>query len=156
MSWTTPKTDWATGELVSASDMNAIGENLAALAALPSASYTTLTDYEKHSNSYVDIDSDNLSLTITTNGGDILVHFHGAAHRAGNSTLTVTFAITVDGERQDGGISAALGSGRSPVSFTRLITGLSAGSHTFKMQWTGQHNKGMRLKSGAHFWVREI
>ena len=31
MAWTTPKTDWTTGELVSAEDMNAVGENLAAL-----------------------------------------------------------------------------------------------------------------------------
>ena len=26
MAWTTPKTDWTTGELVSASDMNSIGQ----------------------------------------------------------------------------------------------------------------------------------
>ena len=31
MAWTTPKTDWETGELVAASDLNAIGENLAVL-----------------------------------------------------------------------------------------------------------------------------
>ena len=31
MAWTTPKTDWETGELVAASDMNEIGENLAVL-----------------------------------------------------------------------------------------------------------------------------
>ncbi len=31
MAWTTPKTDWSTGELVTAEDMNAVGENLAAL-----------------------------------------------------------------------------------------------------------------------------
>ena len=30
MAWTTPKTDWTTGELVTAADMNAVGENLAA------------------------------------------------------------------------------------------------------------------------------
>ena len=31
MAWTTPKTNWATGELVTAEDMNAINENLVAL-----------------------------------------------------------------------------------------------------------------------------
>ena len=31
MAWTTPKTDWAVGELVTAEDMNTLGENLAAL-----------------------------------------------------------------------------------------------------------------------------
>ena len=31
MAWTTPKTNWATGELVTAEDLNAINENLVAL-----------------------------------------------------------------------------------------------------------------------------
>ena len=31
MAWTTPKTDWAAGELVTTEDLNAIGENLAAV-----------------------------------------------------------------------------------------------------------------------------
>ncbi|MCY4020248.1 MAG: hypothetical protein OXG39_12650 [Chloroflexi bacterium] len=42
MAWTTPKTDWNTGELVTAADMNAIGENFAALKNLQTsvAAYT--------------------------------------------------------------------------------------------------------------------
>ena len=69
MAWTTPKTDWATGELVTAEDMNAVGENLAVLGNLAKASYLTTARYERYTNDYVDIDSDNLNLTITTTGG---------------------------------------------------------------------------------------
>ncbi len=31
MAWTTPKTDWAIGELVAPNDMNAVGGNLTML-----------------------------------------------------------------------------------------------------------------------------
>ena len=44
MAWTTPKTNWATGELVTAEDLNAINENLAALKHPAIASYTTTQD----------------------------------------------------------------------------------------------------------------
>ena len=50
MVWTTPKTDWATGELVTAADMNAVGENLAALAAPVSAGFRTTQRYERYTN----------------------------------------------------------------------------------------------------------
>ena len=155
MAWTTPKTDWATGELVAAGDLNAVGENLAALAAPSSADYKTPDDIVKYSNDYVDIDSDNLNFTITTTGRDVLVHFQGVVHRADSSDLTVFFTVDIDGERH-GGVSAGIGDYNYPISFTHLITNLSAGPHTFKMQWRGQHNKGVRLKGGAHAWVREI
>ena len=46
MAWTTPKNDWAAGELVTAEDMNSVGENLAALRFSSSAvaAYTTTED----------------------------------------------------------------------------------------------------------------
>jgi len=36
----------------------------------------------------------------------------------------------------------------------RLIQGLSAGSHTFKLQWKG--SAGVNMQSNAQFVVREI
>ena len=156
MAWTTPKTDWATGELVTAEDMNAVGENLAVLGNLAKASYLTTARYERYTNDYVDIDSDNLNLTITTTGRDVLVHFHGYAHAAGGNTLTTILAVDVDGTRYTGMSVALEGYYFTPIVFTRLFEGLSAGSHTFKMLWTGQNNKGMLLAENAQFWVREI
>ena len=82
MAWTTPKTDWTTGELVAAEDMNAIGENLAALRTLAIAAYTTTAHIafpsSGNGSAFADIDSDNLNLTLSTSGGDVLVHFYGS------------------------------------------------------------------------------
>ena len=163
MAWTTPKTDWTTGELVSASDMNAIGENLAALRSLSAtvAVYTTTGDIQIDSNTFVDVDSDNLNLTITTAGGDVLVHFHGSVHL--NRREGGYFDVDIDGAHQGGndGILRIYfspprdnGDAYKTVSFTRLIQNLSAGSHTFKLQWKTQGT--ILLKAGAQFWVREI
>ena len=160
MAWTTPKTDLETGELVAASDMNAIGENFAALNHPATAAYTTAANVSLGNSDFADVDSDNLNLTITTTGGDVLVHFHGSVRLDGGDSAF--FDIEVDGLRQGGddGISnsnfhhAREQYVRESVSFIRLIQGLSAGSHTFKLQmktrgWIG-------ISAGAQFWVREI
>lgn len=157
MAWSAPKTDWNNGELVSADDMNAIGEHLVTLAASPAkASYITPSDIVRYSNSFVDIDGDNMNFTITTSGRDVLAHFQGVVHRADSSDLTVRFLVDVDGTRHGSHVSAGIGEYNYLISFTHLIENLSAGSHTFKFQWTQQHNKGVRLKWGAHAWVHEI
>ena len=160
MAWTTPKTNWTTGELVAASDMNNIGENLAALKQPATAVYTTTADVQINSGTFVDVDSDNLNLTITTTGGDVLVHFHGSVHLGRREG--VYFDVDVDGTRQ-GGVDGILrsyfyadksGDVYEAMSFNRLIQNLSAGSHTFKLQWKTRGS--ILLKTGAQFWVREI
>ena len=161
MAWTAPKTDWANGELVSADDMNAIGEHLARLIAPPAtASYQITSDIDSYSYEWVDIDSNNLNLSLTTTGGDVLAGFQGAIHRLGNGT-TVNVDIEVDGNRQGawhtGIISAGIDSSRSPLGFSYLIRNLSSGRHTFKLQWRSNvRGQGMKLKTHSQFWVREI
>ncbi len=157
MAWTTPKTDWETGELVAASDMNAIGENLAARRNLAIAAYTTTASTRMDARNFSDVDSDNLSLTITTTGGDVLVHFHGMVYVG--SRNAVSFDLDVDGTRQGGndGIGrmyATNSNVQTLLSFTRLIQGLSAGSHTFNLKC--KSNGAINLAAGAQFWVREI
>ena len=78
MAWTTPKTDWATGELVTAADMNAVGENLAVLGnpPKPATLERPVSSTKGSRNDFVDVDSDNLNLTITTTGGMYWLHFH--------------------------------------------------------------------------------
>lgn len=164
MTWTTPKTDWNNGELVVAADLNAIGENLAALRGTSTAaSYTTTADIVINSalRDFIDIDSDNLNLTIATNGGDVLVHFDGSL-RVGDAQY-VYLDVEVDGARL-GGTNGILShqmvevSGvryaDNIVSFTRLIPNLSPGSHTFKFQWRSSFR--FSMKARAHYWVREI
>ncbi len=152
MAWTTPKTDWEVGELVSPGDLNAVGENLVALKeGLAAAAYTTTEAISlPNDGTFEDVDSNNLNLTITTTGRDVLVHFHGS-----QTDGHCTFDIEVDGVRHGGTDDGILRTGwnRNPiVSFTRLIQNLSAGSHTFKLQ----ARYGTTLRIGAQFWVREI
>ena len=157
MTWTAPKTDWSTGELFAAEDMNAIGANLAALKDPATAAYTTTEDINVDIREFTDIDSDNLSLTITTVGGDVLVHFHGSVQR--NNHRWVYFDIDVDGTRLGGddGIlrtHIAHGDGHDIVSFSRLIQNLSAGSHTFKLQC--KTSAEIKLYAEAQYWAREV
>jgi len=166
MAWTTPKTDWATGELVTAADVNAIGENLVALKQLSAVvSHTTTADIDVPigtiGNTFVDVATDNLNLTITTAGGDVMVHFHGSIKVWDRRFIYLD--IEVDGARlggDDGTFTHQLvevSGGKHAnnlLSFTRLIQNLSAGSHTFKLQWKGDYN--YTIKAGAQFWVREI
>ena len=153
MAWTTPKTDWQVGELVSPDDMNAVSENLAELDRVRKtvAAHTTTEDIRiPDSSTFVDISS-NLNLTLTTAGGDVLVHFHGMV-----TAHDFKLDLDIDGDRQ-GHADHGLRHGGSYadnelVSFTRLVQNLSAGSHTFKLQ--GKYNT--TLRAGAQFWVREI
>ena len=161
MAWTTPKTDWETGELIAASDFNAVNENLATLKNPASAIYTTTEEIRVVGDEFADLDSTNLNLTITTTGGDVLVHFDGAMARNVSSNRC-HFDIDVDGIRQGGDIGlthidVVHGDRRHSVSFDRFVQGLSAGSHTFKLQWKGNNSgRGIILYPGAQFWVREI
>ena len=157
MAWTAPKTDWITGELITAEDMNAVGENLATLKNPASAAYTTTADINADIREFADVDSDNLNLTITTAGGDVLVHFSGSVQFANHRWID--FDIEVDGNRL-GGVDGILrrhfvhAEGRDIVTFSRLIQDLSAGSHTFKLQW--KQNGSVRMLSHAQYWVREV
>ncbi len=158
--WTTPKT-WAVDELVTASDFNThIRDNLNALKAPPSAHYELdeASDYTTSSASFVDVDATKLALTITTNGGDVLVHFHGTV------LYDAYFDVAVDGTRVGGNDGMLCFTGSAiPVSFTRLITGLSAGEHTFKLQWKTTGTCHLYAGAGTsgrdlhpQFWAREV
>lgn len=168
MAWTTPRT-WAVGEAITADLLNThLRDNLSELKDPPSASYALdeSSDYTTTSTSFVDVDATNLSFTINTTGGDVMAHFHGTVDGLG--AYSYYFDIDVDGTRigLDDGIyetqhSSAAANG---LSFTRLITGLAAGSHTFKLQWKVEGGTG-KLYAGAgtsthnahgQFWVREV
>ncbi|MCY4536738.1 MAG: hypothetical protein OXE52_00765 [Chloroflexi bacterium] len=161
MAWTTPKTDWSTGELVSAADLNTMNENLAALRhpSTAVAAYTTTEDIvvDTDRELFEDIDSTNLNLTLVTAGGDVMVHFHGVFTRGSDRDTDNCLDILLDGNRQggeDGLMRFGVYGRRRAQSFTHLFQNLGAGSHTFKLQW--RNWKLVRLYAGAQFWVREI
>ena len=168
--WTTPKT-WSTGEALTASDMNThIRDNLDALKEPPTASYACdeASDYTTTSTTFVDVDSTNLSLQITTTGGDVLIGFVGTVQLT--TAASILFDVDVDGTRDGGddGICRGYSSTNTliqTIGFVRLITGLSAGSHTFKLQWKTTSGTLVDLYAGAgtsnrdlhpQFWAREV
>ena len=169
--WTTPKT-WSTGEALTASDMNThIRDNLDALKAPPTDEYTCdeSSEYTTTSASFVDVDATNLNLTITTTGGDVMVGFYGTVKHSAASSNGVKFDVDLDGSLiagDDGlvGTNFAASNQIKAVSFVTLVTGLSAGSHTFKLQWnTAAATATLYAGAGAstfdvhpQFWVREV
>jgi hypothetical protein len=165
MTWTSPKT-WATGDLLTAADMNTyLRDNTAALKAPPTKSYllNESANYTTTSTSFVDVDAtaDKLSFTLDSKGGDIMIHFY--AYIVG--TGLVYFDVTLDGNRVGGDDGLILGyQGYGPITFTFLKTGVSSGSHTYKLQWKVNTGTGA-LYAGAgtslydlhpQFWVREV
>ncbi len=131
--WTSPVT-WNPGQVVAASDLNAqLRDNLIYLFARPQgvvkrdngASYTTT------STSFVDIDGTNLKITLNISGSAVLLGFTGCGYLA-------QFDFLIDSTRYasagaDGLVDA--GGALGPICMIGLVTGLAAGSHTFKVQW---------------------
>ncbi len=165
--WTTPKT-WNIGELVTAADLNAqLRDNLSALKNPPSAHYTLneTANYQTTSTVFVDVDSTKLKFTLNTNGGDVMVHFHGVLNGPYGSTLGY-LDVAVDGVRVGGadGIIGKVIFGGETFAFTVLVRGLSAGEHTFALQWKVNQDYAL-LYAGAgtasydmrpQFWAREV
>jgi len=161
MAWTTPRT-WVTGELITATLMNAhIRDNLSALKDPPTdeAVRTGVADYTTTSTSFVDVDATNLALTITTAGGDVMVGMTGTLTNT-DATYMTFFDVDVDGTREGGvnGITHGHGTSPKPVGFVWMVRGLSAGTHTFKLQWRVNGGTGYLYAhdSTIQFWAREV
>lgn len=159
MIWTPPKIDWSNGDLVTADDLNAIGENLASVRNLGKATGATTEEIVKLLGDFANVDSANLNLTLTTASADVMVYFHGSLKRIGSDNWTYArFDFDVDGIQKGGanGIATFYMTGHFywTANFTHLIQDLSPGSHTFKLKWKGDRK--VSLAAGAQFWVREI
>lgn len=92
-----------------------------------------------------DVDPTNLSLTICTSGGDVLVSYSGGYL----NNIPTYFDIDIDGTRFAGDDGIWRGQSVSP-NFSILVPGLSAGNHTFKLQWkTGGANSKLHAGNGV-------
>lgn len=125
------------------------------------------SDYTTTSTTFVDVDATNLSLTITTTGGNVMVGYSGTV-RIDTVGAHVHLNVDVDGSvvAADDGIVSMRSTGVTinSMSFVYLVTGLSAGSHTFKLQWKVSSSTAT-LYAGAgtsnndihpQFWVQEL
>ena len=169
MAWTTPKT-WSSEPLTSIDlntyvrdNQNHLKDRLDAGASRVisegQALSTTATDF-------VDVDATKLALTLTTHGGDVLLGFTGTVKYSTGSAST-NFNVSVDGVdyiADDGliGLKNAHSGDAArikPLSFVLLISGLSAGSHSFRLRW--KTSKGNTLSMDVvnlhpQFWAKEI
>ena len=156
MAWTTPKS-WAVNELLTAAALNThLRDNLNALKMPPTAAYVTAQDYTTTALTWADVDAAHLSLMLTTSGGDVLVGFCAPMNI---SVSTHTYQL---GLRTDPDTLIPLGSGNlaniHPVTVVRLIQGLPAGAHWFRLQWYVSGGTATLYGAGgkAQFWVREV
>lgn len=126
------------------------------------AAYTrTSANYTTSSTTFADIDGTNLAFTFTTKARRVLIGMMGSV-TVNNVAGEVSFDVTVDGVRQghDFGIvymqMAVVGEYMN-ASFSYLTDLLSAGSHTFKLQWrvgNGAHTATLLGSSGSGMYMR--
>lgn len=156
--WTTPTT-WVTDELVTAAQLNTqIRDNLEYLKSPATVvkSFTGATTTT--STSYVDIDA-TLAIDLTTSGGDVLV---GCTVRyIINSTAgkTIDMRVNVDNTAtNDYSLGVLFQGDYKTMTGVFLVTGLTAGLHTFRLQWAALAGGTASLASSGkvHFFTREV
>jgi hypothetical protein len=162
MTWTTPMT-WVASSVVSAAQLNEqLRDNLVYLLSRPHQRIIRDAGYSTTSTSFVDIDSTNLSITLTLSSGAVLVGLEVNAFYDGSGSRPV-FDITIDGTRYAnavatglGGITGVSGSFTVHLSFTVLVVGLTVGSHIFRPVWRNSTTGTASLVSPVVFWALEV
>jgi len=163
MAWTSPRT-WVAGELVTAALMNAhVRDNLIALKDPPTEfdPGVGVSDYSTTSSSMVDISAD-LSVTMTTTGGDILCLLAGTWGNSSTGDFQLDFledAVSLSSHSD--GAARLLKSGTALASAFYVSESPSAASHTYKPQWkissgTGRLFNGGSINVNPAFLVREV
>jgi hypothetical protein len=152
MAWTTPNTV-SPGGIFSASDYNTyLRDNLSYLfngRAGQTVKYDNGADYSTSSTTYANIDGTNLSITLTVNSGKVLLAFFGAFFCSTGQYGAIDFSV--DGVRVNA--AGTLGSGWLSAQGTNtlivLVTGLSVGSHVFKIMWRSIGGTAFTLYAGS-------
>lgn len=167
MSWTTPKT-WTTEPLTSLDLNTHLRDNLNALKEPPTAvAVSPDSDYSTSSTVFVPVSTANYTLSLTTQGGDVLVGFSGSFAHSVNGTaffnleLNGTLVVADDGLLFVQSLTNAIAN----VTFTQLLTNVPAGNNSIKLMWKTNtptaflYAGGLPPGSGkvhSQFWAREI
>jgi hypothetical protein len=171
MAWTSPHT-WSVSELVTSTKLNEqLRDNMLALKDPPTSLYNVNegADYTTTSDTFVDVDATDLSLTIVTGGGDVLVWFYGTVRNAnGGGGVGLNFSVDGTDFAADDGllVTASSSTLAENVAFIVLVQGLSAGSHTFNLRYRRNGGAGTaeifagagtsNLDVHSQFGVREV
>lgn len=163
MAWTTPKT-WSSEPLTS-NDLNTYNrDNQNHLYnRVDNIGQVTLTsDVTTTSTSFVDVTG--LEVTLTIEHDTVIVGFAGTVQNDGNGDKGPYFEVTVDGTAHFGSDGVVITENPTGLngqymngSFVAVITGLTAGSRTFKLQWKTAASTTSTMKGDprAQFWVAE-
>ena len=153
--WTTPAT-WQVDQLVTNNDLNEqVRDNLEYLLS-PNHERIVRDNSGDYSitnvTTFQDIDTTNLSITLVTHGGPVLVHLGGTYEFGGNGGY---FDIAIDGNRVGSsytkGLKAVDGHSAGDVlgvDILLLLTGLAAGTYTLRPQWRTEST------NSATLWAR--
>ena len=141
--WATPKT-WNDGDPLTGTNMNdELRDELIAVKT-PAHAYGKVdeaSNYSINTTSWTDVDTTNLAMTVVTSGGVIDVWFNANLYYvSGTGTTFAYLDIDVDGTRQGGDDGLAHLEITSTLTAAAIhvrcyVSGLSAASHTFKLQW---------------------
>lgn len=169
MAWTSPKT-W-TSEPLTSIDLNTyVRDNQNHLKDRIDSSVSTVvsgdSNYSTTATEWVDVDARDLSLTLQTHGGDVLLGFTGAVyHRFDNKVTYFNIAVDERNYFSDDGVTQFHNGGRDdglrfkPLSIVVLIADLAPGSHVFKLRWKTVRDNSTTLdivKTHPQFWAKEI
>lgn len=156
MAWSTPKT-WGT-EVLTSADMNQyIRDNQNYLKdalgsqTLPFENMPRNVTYSTNVTSWANVDPTNLTATLTTTGGNVLLGLQASCrtHTSGQIDLRVA----VDGNNIFY-IRIQRNEYHNNASFVGVAYGLTAGSHVFSLQW--KTTGGTNYLVAPLFWVREV
>lgn len=162
MAYTTVPT--FTDTTATAANFNAyIRDNQLALKDPPSQNYESNegSNYSTSSTTYSNVDLSDFTLSITTTGGDVMIS--GVFTTSGRGYIDVSVDGTRIANDTNGGLVQT--NGVDVGNFTRVITGLSAGSHTFILMFKSFSGAAYTIYAGAatasydvhpQFWVREL
>lgn len=147
MTWNLPKTNWQPDEIVTAADMNEIGQNLITLRNAVSSidNIDHASDFTTSSVIFVNVDpntdasSNVLGSVFTSSGRPVMVSFVGSITHSSSSDVAVYFDLLVDGTRIAGDdgllrVTARSGEARN-ASFVYWLDNLAAGEHTVLLRW---------------------
>ena len=162
MPWTTPKT-WATGELVTATDLNLhVRDNLDALKSPPTATARISPGgtIQITSTTFVDIHS-SLNFNLTTAGGALLLGLTARIYHNPGTNMDCYFDANINGTSQGGsnGIYWVLAPNSYQFTFstTWLTQPLAAGAQTVKIQCKRGGNNSNPVQIWDVFaWVQEV
>lgn len=143
MAWTSPAT-WTAGQVVSAADMNTqVRDNMSyLLSGRPIATATRQAQYSTTTASFTDVDATNLKVSGSIISGRAMVLIStglGAANSANHygavSVIADSTTYPLTHNTTYGLAFASQNDVQKTVGLLAIFTGLSAGTHDFKLQF---------------------